>query len=147
MPDLKLIALDEDDLGVISAHLQDAVMRTADMAYLKDEMRFAALANRFDWQEAVTEDNAEAFARRRCGIRFERVLDVKVTGLDPADRSRVLSLLSINFSVGAAPSGSILLTFSGDAAIRLDVECIETELKDLGAAWETRQRPSHEAGT
>lgn len=143
MPDLKLIALDEDDLAVISAHLQDAVLRVADMAYVKEEKRFAAVANRFDWQEAVS-SAAQAFARRRCGIRFERVLGARLTGFDPADGGRVLSLLAVHFVATAAPAGAVTLAFSGGAAVRLDVECVEAELKDLGAAWGTRQKPSHE---
>jgi hypothetical protein len=142
MPDLKLIALDEDDLAVFSAHLQDAVLRPADMAFVKDAMRFAVLANRFDWQEAV-EGGRRPFARRRCGLRFERVLGAKVTGFKPGDDTP-LSLMAISFTAGEAPGGCLTLTFSGGAAIRLEVECIEAELKDLGAAWETRSRPTHE---
>lgn len=142
MPDLKLLALDEDDLSVISAHLQDAVVRTADMAYVKDAKRFAVLANRFDWQEAV-EGQRRPFARRRCGLRFERVLGAKIAGFKPGE-DRVLSLMALSFAAGEAPGGHLTLTFSGNAAIRLEVECIEAELKDLGAAWQTRQKPMHE---
>ena len=58
MPDLKLIALDADDLAVISAHLQDAVMKVGDLAFLPREKRFAAVANRFDWMDAIEKDGA-----------------------------------------------------------------------------------------
>ena len=68
MPDVKLIALDAEDLRVLSCHLQDAVIRVGDMAYLKSEMRFAAIANRFDWEAAAKEADG-SFRRRRAGLQ------------------------------------------------------------------------------
>lgn len=145
MTDLKLIAFDAEDLAVFSANLQDAVVRAADMTYLKAEKRFVAVANRFDWEASVA-TAGQALTRRRCGVRFERVLGAKVTGFQPSDSDRVLSLLAIAFEETAAPGGVLTLTFSGGAAIRLDVECVEGELKDLGAAWQTQHRPEHDDG-
>lgn len=157
MPDLKLIALDADDLKVVSAHLQDAVVRVVDMTYLPREKRFAALLNRFDWDEALnppkgsrTEKllsrNASAYERRRAGLRLERVLSAKVSGIDLRDRKATLALLAITFEPTGgpeAPGGDVTLTFSGGAAIRLGVECLELEMKDLGAAWATKTQPAH----
>lgn len=140
MTDLKLIALDAEDLAVLSAHLQDAVVRVPDITFLKAEKRFAALANRFDWEESAASD---APIRRRCGIRFERVFGAKVNGFQPGQQDAVLSLLSLTFQETEPPAGLVTLTFSGGAAIQLHVECIEGELKDLGAAWETKSRPDH----
>ena len=144
MTDLKLIALDAEDLAVFSANLQDAVLRVADMTYLKAEQRFAALVNRFDW-EASLATHGQALTRRRCGLRFERVQAAQVAGFQPGSDA-VLSLLSVEFEETAAPGGTLTLTFSGNAAVRLTVECIEGELKDLGAAWQTRHRPEHDSG-
>jgi hypothetical protein len=142
MPDLKLIALDAEDLAVLSAHLQDAVFRASEMTYLKAEKRFAALANRFDWEAMAA--GGEPLTRRRCGIRLERVLGAKVAGFQPGTSSEaVLSLLSITFEPTEAPAGHVTLTFSGGAAIQLQVECVESELTDLGAAWETKSQPHH----
>jgi hypothetical protein len=145
MKELKLIALDAEDLAVLSAHLQDAVLRVGDMTYLKAERRFAALANRFDWEGAVSSpvSSKQKFIRRRAGLRFERVLGAKVTGIELAKKDTVLSLLAVRFEPGDAPGGHVVLEFSGGAAIRLHVECIEAELKDLGAAWATRTKPDH----
>ena len=144
MPDLKLLALDAEDLSVLSAHLQDAVVSVGDMAYLKGESRFVLLANRFDWQKAVTvEGKAKIFERRRAGLRFERVEGAQVLGLDLKKQKDILSLLAIEFSKLDAPAGFVTLRFSGGAAIRLKVECIEVELKDLGAAWSTKKMPKH----
>lgn len=157
MPDLKLIALDADDLRVISAHLQDAVVRIADLAYLPGEKRFAAVANRFDWDKALSRPPAgtkpakrsrgeTGLERRRTGLRFERVLAAKVNGIDLKDKRASLALLAITFAPiddPDTPGGDVTLTFSGGAAIRLTVECLEFEMKDLGAAWATKLAPVH----
>jgi len=145
MPELKLIALDADDLAVLSAHMQDAVLKVADIAYLPAEKRFAALGNRFDWAEALKDGNSrrQNYARRQAALRFERVLAAKVQGIDMRRKDAVLSLLAISFEPADAPAGSVTLHFSDGAAIRLDVECIEAELKDLGPAWQAKSMPRH----
>jgi hypothetical protein len=125
---LKLVALDAEDLTIVSAHLQDAMAKVADMAFLPKAKRFAMVVNRFDWTAAA---HGEA-RRRHAGVRFERVLGAQIKGLALGDPHAVLNLLAVEFEERDAPSGSITLHFSGDAAIRLDVECLEAELTDLG---------------
>jgi hypothetical protein len=142
MEDLKLIALDPEDLRVLACHLQDAVIRVGDMAYLKKEMRFAAVANRFDWERAA-QDPEGAYQRRRSAVRFERVKAAQVQGVDLKQKDAVLELLTVAFEPGEEPSGTLTLLFAGGGAIRLQVECIEAELRDLGAAWRTRRKPEH----
>lgn len=142
MEDLKLIALDPEDLKVLSCHLQDAVIRVGDMAYLKNEMRFAAIVNRFDWEQSAKIDDA-TYRRRRSGLRFERVKSARLQGIDLKQKDAVLELLAVTFEPGAEPSGALTLFFSGGGAIRLEVECIEAELRDLGAQWRTRLKPEH----
>lgn len=152
MLELKLIALDAEDLAVISAHLQDAVLRVADMAYLPRERRLAMVLNRFDWEaetSATVKKGRRARVRRRAGLRFERVEAAQVQGIDVRDKNATLALLAIVFEPDEAAesvAGHVTLTFSGGAAIRLSVECVEAELKDLGAAWATRHTPSHNDG-
>jgi hypothetical protein len=143
---LRLIALDAEDLAIVSAHLQDAVLRIGDMSYLPREKRFATVLNRFNWFGALLEGNeARADERRRSGLRFERVVRARSHGLDLAAKDKALSLLAITFTASGAddPGGVVQLHFSGGAAIELGVECVEAELKDLGAAWRARKRPEH----
>lgn len=142
---LKLIAFDADDLAVLSAHLQDAVLVVGDMAYLPHERRFAALLNRFNWQQALDQNRRPAaYERRRTALRLERVLGAKVLGVDLAAKRAVLSLLAIEFEPAAEPpEGHVTLHLAGGGAVRLHVECIEGELRDLGSAWETVRRPEH----
>jgi hypothetical protein len=142
MTPLKLIALDEEDLAILSSHLQDAVVRVEDIAYLPVQKRFAAVLNRFDWEKATVE-GGEAYQRRRTALRFDRVLGAKLKNIKLTARERILSLLAVSFEPGEAPSGMVTLFFSGDASILLEVECIEAELKDLGPVWRTRSKPQH----
>jgi len=97
--------------------------------------------NRFDWEGAQSV-NPE-YRRRRAALRFERVLSCKCRDVDPAGKDEVLNLLAVEFSETDEPSGVVTLTFSGGAALRLDVECLEAELADLGPSWTTAARPAH----
>lgn len=136
---LKLIALDTDDLAVFSAHLQDAAVKVADMAYLPKEKRFAMVVDRFDWASA-----AEGKAlRRRSGVHFDRVLKAQTRGFDLKDKETALNLLAVEFVERNAPSGAILLLFEEDAAIQLEVECLEAAMSDLGPVWPADEIPAH----
>ncbi len=136
---LRLIALDAEDLAVISCNLQDAVVRVADIAFVPGQHRFALLASRFDWVTA----EAGRMERCRAGLHFDTVVKVASTGFDRTNREAVLNLLSVSFAEGETPSGTIELTFSGGAAIRLDVECVDAQMRDLGPRWTARHKPGH----
>lgn len=142
MDALKLVALDEEDLKVVSAHTQDAVMKVADLDYSARDKRFVAAMNRFAWEErgGFLKRRNE---RRRSVLHFESVLAVKTTGIARDRPEDVLSLLVIRFLPSEAPAGVIELIFSGGAAIRLEVEYIEARMADLGAAWQASSRPLH----
>ncbi len=149
MTDLKLIALDKEDLEIISAHLQDAVMRVGDIAYLPRQNKFAALTNRFNWEKvhAGKKQSRKKYERRRSALRIERVLGAQIQNINLRDKDQVLELLALQFEVSEEPEGNISLVFAGGGAIRLHVECIEVELHDLGAAWETKNIPEHSEDT
>jgi hypothetical protein len=136
---LKLVALDSEDLAVVSAHLQDAIAKVGDIAYLPREKRFAMVLNRFDW----TGSEGNSPVRRRAGIHFERVLAARTRGIDLAARDAIVNLLAVEFEEKESPSGIVTLLFSGDAAIKLEVECLEAALSDLGPQWPARKRPRH----
>ena len=140
MDELKLVVLDRDDLSVISAHLQDAVLKVGDMAWLPSQHRFALVVNRFDWQSA----DEDQFRRRRTGLHFDRVLRVRRSKLRVDAPEAVLNLLAVTFDETEAPSGRVTLVFSGGAAVQLDVECLEAQMRDMGPVWETASRPTHE---
>jgi hypothetical protein len=141
---LKLVALDQDDLNILSAHLQDAVLRLADMVYMPAEQHFAAILSRFDWLAAESGDGRQSELRRcRCALRFDRVKRAQVQKLRPGEPSAVAELLAITFEEREAPAGYIILHFAGGGAVRLEVECIEAELHDAGQSWRASAKPAH----
>jgi hypothetical protein len=142
MTELKLLALDTDDLGIISAHMQDAVFKVGDVRWSPSEKNFSLAANRFVWEEAGK--RRKGFERRRSALVLKRVEAVRSSGIDRNRKDDVLSLLAVTFTQkGDGPEGTVELVLSGKATIALDVECIEVALADIGGAWETASRPRH----
>ena len=121
--------------------MQDAVLKVGDLSYLRKARKFALVANRFVWEHGAKPAH---FERRQAGLHFDRVNKVMAQNIRRDDADAVLSLLSIGFEAGEAPSGAIVLDFSGGGSIRLEVECIEARLLDLGPAWATEHIPQHE---
>jgi hypothetical protein len=138
---LKFVVLDEEDLEVVSTHLQDAVVRVPDVHWRPRERRVVVALNRFDWEGA--QGREPEYHRRRAALRFERVLACKCRAVNPAGQDGVLNLLAVEFSETDAPAGVVTISFSGGATLRLEVECLEAELADLGPTWTTAARPVH----
>jgi len=127
---LKLIALDADDLAVISAHVQDARVRISDIIWRPAEKRMVIGMSRLDWEQTLS---GETTPRRLiAALRFDRVLACKSRNLDLASSGTVLDLVGIEFNPGEAPGGSALLLFGRGEVLRLEVECLECGLTDLG---------------
>ena len=143
--ELKLVALDRDDIEVISAHVQDALVRVADILWQAREHRFVMALNRFDWISAADAKAGVKRDYRRCrtALRFERVLSCKCRDLDQNDKDAQLNLLAVEFEQRDPPAGVVTLTFSGGGVIRLDVECLEAELADLGEVFVADGCPNH----
>ena len=158
---LRLRARDADDLAVIAACVQDALVPVVDMAFLPTEKRFVLALNRFRWDlvdagNAAAEpgipfsahgrdapfweqgDKGPAFERVLSGLRFESVVAVRTKGIDLKNRERILELLTIH-----AEPKAVLLVFSGRAVIRLEIEELCCFLEDFGSSWPTRWRPRH----
>ena len=128
---LKLIALDADDLAVISAHVQDARVQASDIIWRQAEKRLVVGINRLDWEQTLAGETAPR--RLISALRFDRVLACKSRDIDLETPEAALELLGIEFHPGEPPGGSAVLMFSQGGALRLDVECLECELADLGA--------------
>jgi len=146
MDELKLVALDKDDIEVVSTHVQDALVKIADIFWRPRDNRFVVGLNRFDWTSAVDGDGAKApadYRRCRTALRFERVNTCKYRDIDPSDKDGTLNLLAVEFTERDVPSGIVTLTFSGGGVIRLEVECLEAELVDLGEVYAAAVCPDH----
>jgi hypothetical protein len=149
---LRLRAHDADDLQVLSACLQDAILPIGDMTFDHAARRFVMVANRFCWERV--DDSEDAFDRVNCGVVIEGVDAVKLRRIDRNDRSQMLSLLAITLE--AAPPGStggptggatggaaITLVCAGNRDIRLEADRVAVRLEDFDGPWPTMNRPSH----
>jgi hypothetical protein len=138
---LKLVALDRDDLEVVSTHLQDATLSVGDVHWLPSERRLVISLARFDWEGSLGEN--PQFQRRRTALRFDRVNAIKCRNVSCKDKQVMLNLLAVEFDESDPPGGVVTLMFSGGAALRLEVECLECELVDLGPVWMETCCPTH----
>ncbi|MBW3097432.1 DUF2948 family protein [Pseudohoeflea coraliihabitans] len=143
MERLKLLALDEADIAIVSACLQDAVFRAGDLAYTNGQLTLEA--NRFVWESAEGKPKkGEAFERRRALLAIKRAEAVRSRGVDRAKPDAVHAILALRFLPGAeGPGGTIEIVLAGGGAISVDVECIEVQLGDLSGSWGTAFRPRH----
>lgn len=136
---LRLSALDQNDLETISATLQDAIAQLGDFEFSKSERTFTLALNRFRWEGGGRNE------RVRTGLQFARVLSARAQKLRQGADEAVVSLLSIGFEATDAPSGEVILVFSGGGELRLGVECLEAVMVDISAPWPASSRPEHEA--
>jgi len=157
---LKLRAHDPQDMDVVAALLQDALVPLGDMTFLAQEKRFVMVANRFRWRSSPDEDKLAStpatlpegedaafddegdpppFERVNSGICFDKVERVRFRGCKPGGKDEILNLLTITSQPDA-----ITLIFAGDAAIRLEVQAIRCHVEDIGLPWPTRWRPRHD---
>ncbi len=142
---LRLRAEDADDLVVLSACLQDALVPVRDLAYVPDQQVFVLVANRFRWEGGVRPMPGEG-ARQRvlCAVSFAAVLGVSYRGFRRSDEDRILALLALRVGPKRSQPAAVHLEFSGGAAIRLEVARILCRAKDLGEPWPTPWYPRHE---
>lgn len=137
---LKLAAADAEDLEVLSARLQDAVLKLKNVSWQPRKRRFAAVVNRLQWE-------AGGQTRVRAGLHFDGVLKVQSHKVKLGADEAIVSLLAVRFTPagGEDPGGMIELVLAGGGAFRLTVECIGAELADMTSAWAARGKPDHEA--
>lgn len=139
---LKLIAKDEEDLRVIAACLQDAVLPMGEMGYQSHAKRFVLIVSRFRWEDPEEPRDGETperlFHRVHCAVRFDGVKAVKLRGLDRGRRSRIVELLTVE-----PGNGHIDLVFAGGGMVRLMMDRILCRLEDVDEPWPTQWRPVH----
>ncbi len=140
------MAANEEDLAVLSAMIQDATIRVGDIVWLKSRRRFAAVINRYLWEDDATDKHKKPH-RVRAGLRFENVLAASFQNVPVNDDDHILGLLSVSATLEEGGTAALELDFSGFASIRLEVECIEAYLEDMTRPWRAIARPSHEVPT
>ena len=137
---LKLAAADAEDLQVLSARLQDAVLKLKNVSWQPKKRRFAAVVNRLQWE-------AGGQTRVRAGLHFDGVLKVQSQKVKLGANEAVVSLLAVTFTPNGSedPGGVIELVLAGGGTFRLTVECVDAELSDMSSSWTARRTPDHES--
>ena len=141
---LKLIAKTEEDLRVLSAHLQDSIASIYDIANLKKNKIFLMQLNRFMWED-VEKGVFRKNKRIRSILKFENVLNVLSKNIDQRKTDRFLDFLSIETNITPDNNYEMKLIFAGDSIIRIISEAIEVTLDDQGNAWDTKNKPKHKS--
>jgi hypothetical protein len=147
--ELRLRAEDAEDLAVISACLQDALVAVRDLAYDQGARNFVLVANRFRWEggaEGAAAGEGTPFERTLCGIIFDEIDGVAYRGFHRSEEDRILALLAIRPIFGPGPgstSGLIDLEFAAGVTIRLSATAIRCRARDFGEPWPTQWQPGH----
>ena len=141
---LKLIAKTEEDLRVVSAHLQDSIASMSDIANLKRNKIFLMQLNRFMWED-VEKGVFRKNKRIRTILKFENVLNVLSKNIDQGKKDNFLDFLTIETNITPDNNYEMKIIFAGDSIIRIISEAIEVTLDDQGEAWDTKNKPKHMA--
>ena len=139
---LKLIANSEEDLKVISAHLQDSIVSPKDIAHLKGNRIFLMQINRFMWED-VEKGVFRKNKRIRTILKFENVIEVQSKNINQSKKDRFLDFLAIESIKLTDNNYEMNIIFSGDSIIKVISEVIEVTLDDQGEAWNTKNKPNH----
>ena len=139
---LKLIARTEEDLRVVSAHLQDSIVSVSDIASLKKSKIFLMQLNRFMWED-VEKGVFRRNKRIRTVLKFDNVLDVFSKNINQLNKDKFLDFLAIETNIMPDNNYEMKIIFAGDSVIRVISEVIEVTLDDQGDAWDTKNKPKH----
>ena len=139
---LKLIARTEEDLRVVSAHLQDSIASISDIASLKKNKIFLMQLNRFMWED-VEKGVFRKNKRIRTILKFENILEVRSKNINQSKKDKFLDFLAIESSTMPDKNYEMKIIFAGGAIIRIITEVIEVTLDDQGDAWDTKNKPKH----
>ena len=140
---LKLIAKTAEDIRVISAHLQDSIVKTSDIASLKRNKIFLIQLNRFMWED-VEKGVFRKNKRIRTVLKFENILEVTAKNINQKKGDRFLDFLAIETLKMPDKNYEMKLIFAGDIVIKLVTEAIDVTLDDQGSPWESKNKPKHE---
>nr|WP_314435508.1 DUF2948 family protein [uncultured Brevundimonas sp.] len=131
---LRLLAEDADDLQIISAALQDAILRPVDIVWEKQARTLTIAFSRFCWECGGT--------RVMCAMQFGDVQGVKSRRLSRSPDAS-LELLALDFIPTETPGGKVILMFAGGGDLRVDVECLDAVVTDISERWPARIAPTH----
>lgn len=142
LTNLKLLANNTNDLKVISAHLQDSILTTKNIANLKKNRLFLLEFNRFMWED-IEKGILRKNKRIRSILKIDNVISVQSKNINQEKKDRFLEFLTIEVDENTNNNYNLNLIFAGDALIKITVEVIEVYLDDQGEPWESKTEPKH----
>lgn len=140
MSDLKLIGMDAEDLEVISSHVQDALLYVRDIDFIANSKQLNLAINRCHNEASV---GANRVQRSHAGLVFSHIENMQVQNIDRSKPEQILSLLDVEFEQTEKPAGIIELIFADNVSIKLNVNCLEVHLADIGETWISNVKPTH----
>lgn len=143
---LRLKAETPEDVQVISALIQDAVVQTSDISWQPKRQRLTLLLNRFRWEDRDAAKRAgRQFERVRSMLVIDSVLQVSSDGVVPGDKETILSILELEFKPETDGTGQMLLMLAGDGAFSAKVECVDVLLQDVSRPYfaQSKSAPDH----
>lgn len=139
---LKLLALDLDDVEVISAALEGAITSPGEMSFDRTSRHFMLTSSRVRWEDKST--NSNEVERTRCGLLITDVTNIRAKNIPQQERTMTMELLSIACQVGDDLATTLHLNFAGDKTIEIAAECVNLALTDAGESWKTHHIPTHD---
>ncbi len=136
---LRLLAQDAEDLTILSAALQDAVVRVGEIRFEPGPRTLTLAVNRYCWERA-----GSGGERVRSAVQFGGVMGVRSRNLRREVADAVVSVLSLGFAPGEPPGGVLTVTLAGGGDLQMDIECIDVALSDVSDSWPARAEPKHE---
>jgi len=140
---LNLTGENEEDLNIMSAYLQDSIVLTKDITFLKKNKSFIMMANRFMWED-VEKGLFRDAKRIRTAIKFENVIKVQSKNIGQKNTNEPLDFLAMKSNIDNDENKKIKIFFAGNSAIFLILEAIEIVMNDLGEPWSVKSIPKHE---
>ena len=139
---IKLIGRNQEDLEVLSAYLQDSIIKVKDIVFLKQNRTFVMIVNRFMWEDAEKKSFGKS-KRIRCAVKFEEVIKVESKNINQKNKNKILECLAIKCSSSFDEIYNIKIYFSGGGTITMISDVIDIVLDDLGKPWNVKHVPIH----
>ena len=145
---LNLGAQDTEDLQVISSLTQDAVLTVDDLKWSRAERQVVFLLKRFRWEDVeLAKQQGRDPERVQSLLVIQNATGLASQGIDRKQADVVLSLMSLEFSGAEDGVGDLILTFSGDGALKVQVDGLDVGLRDVTRPYvaPSKQVPNHDA--
>jgi len=146
---VRLFVEDQEDLPIVSALVQDGLVQTDNISWMRQKSRVALLISRFRWEDHdAAERSNRPFERVQSMLVIDSASSFRAQGISPSDKELVTVVLSVSFEPGKDGAGTVHITLAGDGALAVEVECLDIRLQDVSRPYlaKSSKAPDHEIG-